>query len=396
MSVLRFGTPEEAGMRPERLALLERRAAEWVAGGDPPTLVLLAARRGVVCLHRAWGQQRPAGRALVADDVFPVASFTKVITATLTMMLVEDGLLGLNRPAYHYLPELDGEGTAAIQVHHLLTHTSGLHGEDVDAHTLASLRKGVTPPAAESSQHPLLGFLLAARWSVPLRYTPGTVMSYSTHNYMLVGEIVRRVSGRSLEDFARERLFGPLGMNDSFYVVPDTLRDRVIRRPDHAPQPVPVSKYYQGLDSVQAQTTPYPDGGVFSTARDLAVLAQTFLQGGEYGGRRIVTQATAAAMTRNQIPGVPADFFGRQYREGSWGFGWQIHSAEKWQHWFGELLVPDRSFMHGGFGGTLVWVDPRNEIVGVILMVVMNVTKDWEHICNMDLINNLVTSAVAD
>ncbi len=118
-----------------------------------------------------------------------------------------------------------------------------------------------------------------------------------------------------------------------------------------------------------------------------------FLNGGGYGHTRILSRPTVAAATRNQIPGIAAQFFGR--KEGSYGYGWIIESHEKWKYWTGSL-PPIGTFGHGGAGGCFMWVDPENEIVGVYLSVVMRITEAFEHIWNNDLFQNAVTAAVAE
>src|SRR3989442_5491727 len=124
---LRPGPPKDAGMFPERVAHVRDLCAGWVEEGHTATLGVCVARRGVVVLHESFGILGPGPDSprLEHDGLFAGASVTKAITATLVMQLVEDGLLGLNRPAKDYLPEISGEGTEEILVHHLLTHTSG-------------------------------------------------------------------------------------------------------------------------------------------------------------------------------------------------------------------------------------------------------------------------------
>src|SRR5262249_50983070 len=163
-------------------------------------------------------------------------SLTKPITATAAMILVEDGLLGLQRRVSDYIPEFIGEGKQAVMVHHLLTHTSGLRDEDVRAHA-AKKRGVVTIPPPEATQHPWINEDLFLRYDAPLWKPPGVEMSYSNCGYNLVGEIVRRVSGQALADFASERIFEPLGMQETFYIVPDVVRARIVRRPLDAPFP---------------------------------------------------------------------------------------------------------------------------------------------------------------
>jgi CubicO group peptidase (beta-lactamase class C family) len=210
---LRPGEPEEVGMSAQRVRRVGQLAAGWVAQGITSALVILVARRGVVVLHEAFGRLTPDDNAppVKHDTLYPLSSLTKPITATAAMLLVEDGLLGLQRPVSDYLPEFSGEGKQAVMVHHLLTHTSGLRDEDVNAH--AAKKRGVVAiPPPEATQHPWINEYLFLRYDVPLWKPPGVEMFYGNYNYDLLGEIVRRVSGQALADFARTRIFEPLGM----------------------------------------------------------------------------------------------------------------------------------------------------------------------------------------
>ncbi len=133
---LQSGIPDQVGMSPDRIQQVRAQARRWVEQGGTPTLVVLAARRGVIVLHEAFGVLRPGADAppVPLDALFPMASLAKIITATAILILVEEGRVGLNRPVQEYLPEYIGEGKDAVLVHHLLTHTSGWRGDDVAAH----------------------------------------------------------------------------------------------------------------------------------------------------------------------------------------------------------------------------------------------------------------------
>jgi CubicO group peptidase (beta-lactamase class C family) len=219
-------------------------------------------------------------------------------------------------------------------------------------------------------------------------------MAYCNVNYEFLGEIIRRVSGRPLADLAQERIFGPLGMKDSYYVVPDSVRARILKRPTTAPYGRPMG-WWQGINSPEHEKTPWAFGGLFSTARDIAIFGQTFLNGGSYGRTRLLSGPAVEAMTRNQIPGIGArmgEFF---HREASYGYGWFVESSEKWKY-YGATLAPPGAFWHMGAGGCSLWIDPAEEIVGVYLEVTMRVTELLEHRWNYDLFHDLVTSAVAD
>jgi serine-type D-Ala-D-Ala carboxypeptidase len=130
-ATLRYGTPAEAGMDPERVDRIRERGEAWLAEGFTPSLVLLAARGGVIFLHEAFGTVGEGGAPAGRDTIYPLASISKPIAATAVMMLVEHGRIGLGRAVHDYIPEFEGKGKDDVLVWHLLTHTSGLREQDV-------------------------------------------------------------------------------------------------------------------------------------------------------------------------------------------------------------------------------------------------------------------------
>lgn len=224
----------------------------------------------------------------------------------------------------------------------------------------------------------------------PLSRPPGEQMDYFTLCYVLLEELVERVSGRRFADLVQERIFDPLGMKDSYVVVPESVRPRVVKRPPDAPWnqwlgPMPP------IDSRQSEEGRM----VFSTARDTAVFGQMFLQGGTYGGARILSRPAVAEMTRTQTPGIPVVVGPTIRREASYGYGWFVRTNEKWRYWDGSLQSQGE-FHHSGSGGVLLWVDPRDEIVGIYFSVDLAITPAFEPLWNADLFQNVVSSAVAD
>ena len=187
---------------------------------------------------------------------------------------------------------------------------------------------------------------------------PGQEMAYHDENYQFLGEIVRRVSGQSLDDFARERVFGPLGMKDSYYETPDSVRHRIVDRSDDAP-------FAGGMEFWI--NLPVGSDGVISTAMDMATFGQMFLNGGSYGDARILSPASVAQMTKDQIPGVGWRFGEETGSDASWGFGWGIHGSGKSMD--APTLCSSKSFSHGGAGTIILWVDPVHEIVGCFFAV---------------------------
>ena len=329
---------------------------------------------------------------LELDSDYPLQTFTKVFTAGVAMMLVEDGLLGLNRPVVDYVPELCGEGTKELLVHHLLTHTSGFQDIHVTKWRYKHGRDR-SVPLCEPTQHPVIQDWLHRAFDAPVLRPPGELQEYCTHNYILRGEVLRRVSGRSLADTFDERILRPLDMHSTWLVVPESARPQVVRRPLDAPMAAPEPWGWQGLDTVEAQETPWPDRGLFSTARDFAVFAQTILNGGTYGSTRLFSRRSVEAMTTNQVPPGTRAVFHEQTFDASWGYGW-VTSPRKFRP-RGSLPAPG-SVSHGGAGGAALWIDRENEIVGVFLEVLLRQGDLGEPLTNCDLFQNAVTAAVSD
>jgi CubicO group peptidase (beta-lactamase class C family) len=392
---LRDGRPEEVGLLPDRVEAARRLCADAVAQGRTPSLAVVAARRGVVVIEDAFGQQRPGSDAppLRADAVFPVSSISKPITATLLLMLVEDGLVAVGRPVREYLPELGGEHADELLVHHLLTHTSGYDDDAVVVAGLQALRAGQLsglPPHAHAFHHLPLAMLPTA----PRRARPGQQMIYCNFNYTLLGEIVERVSGQPFEVFARERLFAPLGMRDTEFVLRDDQRERLMVRPDDAPLSREFFPGIPGLSSEEWQRIPNGGLGAYSTARDLAILGQMFLEGGRYDGVRILSRLARDEMTRDQVPGMGVELRTVHKRQASYGYGWLVVADEVWRY-FSSALMPRGAFWHTGAGGSCIHVDPTNEIVVVYLEVAMEVSPDLEPVSwSSDRFNDVLLSAV--
>ena len=388
-------------MLPARVDRARDLCARWVETGHTTAISVCVARRGVIVLHEAFGALGPEPGAPPIDrrSLFPFSSVSKPIMASLVMQLVEDGRLGLNRPVLDYIPEIRAEGAEEMLVHHLLTHTAGYTWYDEEpllSHAARKVAAGYQPPVCEANQHPLHAAAIDVFLDAPLARRPGEVMIYSNHSYELLSEIVRRVSGRPHWEIAKERVFDPLGMRDCFYIVPESEAGRVVGRPLDAVGGAPQGPLNQGIASRQMQETPYGGGGIFGTPRDMATFDQMFLNGGVYGGERILSPASVAAMTRDQIPGIRALFIGHERERAGWGYGWGIDTPTKWKRYRGGLRTLG-SYDHGGYGGTFTWVDPATELAGVYFEVTLRMNEaQTEQYWNADLFQDVVASAVDD
>jgi len=288
----------------------------------------------------------PATEAMTEDTVFDVASLTKVVaTTTSIMMLVEQGRVRLSDRVSAHIPGFERYGKQDVTVRHLLTHVSGLR-PDLDLHV------------------PFEGYARAIELATEevLDAPPGQRFVYSDINFFLLGDIVARVSGEPLDAFARKHVFEPLGMKDTMFRPPEALRPRIApTEPCEMlawPCNTPGAPMLRGI--VHDPTARRMDGvaghaGLFSTAADLARFARMLLRGGDLDGARVLAPLTVAKMIE---PASPEDH--RNQR----ALGWDVDSSFSANR--GELL-PIGSFGHTGFTGTSIWVDPMTQVFVVFL-----------------------------
>jgi CubicO group peptidase (beta-lactamase class C family) len=381
-------------MSPERIERIRRLGAGWVEQGIAPALQVVVARRGVVVLDEAWGVMGPEDDAppLTVDAIFGLASMTKPFTATAAMCLVEDGLLGLNRPVQEYIPEFVGEGKEAVMVHHLLTHTSGHQDDDLAAYVLEGIQAGRIKKPTSLPGMPddlgLIGRCFESLHAAPLSRPPGIQMTYCNYGMRLVSKIVSRVAGEPVEQFVQRRIFDPLGMTSTSYRgVPSERLNRTVRRASDVPMaflndPGLVAPFVLG------------SGSAYAIARDIATFLQMFLNGGIYGGEQILSLATVREMTRDQVPGLSAEWSGEYFPEATWGYGWGIQGNKKGLR--DASLLSVGTFSHGGGGMSYAWADPALDLVGVYLSVAASRVSQRRCEACFDLFVNAVTAAIVD
>jgi uncharacterized protein YbbC (DUF1343 family)/CubicO group peptidase (beta-lactamase class C family) len=331
-----------------RLAEIAPVVESAIAARRLPGAVVLVGHGDDVPYEQAFGQRAlvPSREAMTTDTIFDIASLTKVVaTTTAVMVLVEEGRVGLDEAVASYIPEFGKYGKQRITVRHLLTHVSGLR-PDLD---LPVEFEG----AAEA--------IRLASEEVP-EAAPGERFVYSDINFFLLGEIVQRASGQPLQQFVRERVFEPLGMDETMFLPPASLAPRIAPTepctPLGWPCGTPGAVMLRG--TVHDPTARRMGGvaghaGVFSTARDLSKFCRMLLGGGTLGPTKLLSPLSVALMTR---PATPPDL--GQVR----GLGWDIDSRFALNR--GDLF-PVGSFGHTGWTGTSIWIDPGNRTYLVFL-----------------------------
>ncbi|MFD2611589.1 serine hydrolase domain-containing protein [Paenibacillus gansuensis] len=343
MATLRYGTAGEAGFNEMQLQKARKLVAGWAEQNEQDYATWMVAHKGIIIADESV--------KIPNQRIFPVASISKVVTATAAMFLADDGLLSLTRRVSEYIPEFIGDGKHEVMVYHLMTHSSGL--EDNSIYENMKQNQGKVDLAdCPDNQHPRLFERLQSGYGAPLQSKPGTRMSYCGFGFELLSEIIRRLSGQNLAAFAKARLFVPLGMEDSFYSVPDEAKSRLLQIPD--------GYEFAGLNSVERLAVPDAANGMYSTTADLLKFGQMFLNKGIYHDKRILSEATIRAMTRNQIPGISSYYGEEVFKEANWGLGWSLSGEKRDES--GTLRSP-QTFSHSGAGCSFLLVDPVNAIV---------------------------------
>jgi CubicO group peptidase (beta-lactamase class C family) len=397
------GKPEEVGLSSERLQRITQMIQRRIAAGELAGAVTIVARNGKVAHHVAHGvMDLQSKQPMTPASMFRIASMTKPITGVAIMMMVEEGKLRLNDPVSRYIPEFramkvampqpaaggrgagpGGPAAAAapqfytvpapreITIKDLLTHTSGLGSGPMGNSDIAKVarKEGETLAA----YIPRLG-------GTSLEFQPGSRWTYSPGaGFETLGRLVEIASGQPLDRFFRQRIFDPLGMKDIAFWPSDAQWPRV------------ATVYTRGAAGL-TKTTPDNDtfgknvyfrgsGGLYSTAEDYIPFGMMLANGGELGGKRLLSRKTVemlrAAHVLDTLPGRPA------------GEGYGLGVRVVLNHAARNTLLSDGTYGWTGAQGTHFFVDPEEQLVGVLMVQTSNgeIQRDFE---------DLVAQSVAD
>jgi beta-N-acetylhexosaminidase len=334
---LQPAAPETKGLAKDAFVETQRVLYNCVQEKTFPGAALVVGYRGSMVFSAAAGRlsYEPSSPAVSADTLYDLASVSKVVaTASAAMMLAESGRLILNAPVQEYIPEFQGPGKDKVTVEALLTHSAGL-------------------PAFAPFYKDTQGYeqILNRLYRTPLEYEPGTKSTYSDLGMILLGEVINRASGRTLDRFIGERLFEPLGLKNTLYRPPRALLPRIAPTEDD-PWRKRVVHGEVHDENAYAMGGVAGHAGLFSTARDLAVFAQMLLNGGIYDHRRFFSSESIRRFTA---------LHGRPEFERS--LGWSKPSQSSWT---GRIFSP-AAYGHTGFTGTMIWIDPERELFIVLL-----------------------------
>ncbi len=395
--------PESVDMSSERLARLTDSMAGYIDRGQVAGTVTLVARRGQVVHFEAQGQRWPEQEApMTRDTIFRIASMTKPIASVALMTLHEEGRFQLRDPIAKYLPEFAEMQVAVvpdadeylgapyklvqaarpITVQHILTHTAGFANSyrGLLQADYGKLRSGRDPEWT-------VGDFVTALAEMPLEFNPGDAWQYGP-SVDVVGRLVEVLSGQNLDDYLKERIFAPLGMVDTHFYLPASKLDRfaalyrpgedgtivLTEAPDtnarHVREP---HKYFSG------------SGGLVSTAADYYRFHQMMLDGGELDGARVLGRRTVELMTANHTGDHGLWLRGPGY---GFGLGYSVVTD------MGASAMPASvgSYSWGGAFCTVFWVDPQEELIGILMTQV----RPYTHLNIRQDLQTLAYQAIVD
>lgn len=394
----------DAGMSEERLLRIDDMINLAIEEQQIPGAVALVARKGKIVYHKAFGMAEVEnGRAFERDDIFRIASQTKAITSTAVMMLWEEGKFSLDDPISKFIPEFKNAmifeslneadssftarpATKAMTIRHLLTHTNGIGYGMIDddnfrkIYVKAGIREAFTTEdiSIEENIKKLAG--------LPLHFEPGEQFRYSM-GLDVLGYLIEILSGQPLDQFYKERIFDPLGMEDSYFYLPESKYDRLVpvqTKTDGAWVNYPASPFYDPDYPIKGAMRLFSGGGgLSSTARDYARFLQMYLNEGEYNGVRLLSRTTVETILSDQV--------GAMLGKGDSGHGLAFGILnEGGARWGGQGSTG--TFNWGGYFNTQYFADPVEDVIGILMKQTQEIPADetgWKF-------RQLVFQAIAD
>lgn len=383
-------SPMSVGMSPERLARIDVMCEKAVSEGNIPGAIALVARHGKIVYWKAFGMaDNQNSQPLKKDDIFRIASMSKSITSTAVMMLWEEGKFQLDDPISKFIPEFKNPqilksfqyndtsyttvpASCEITIRHLLTHTSGLGYGQIDKDERFKMiyqKSGIID--LFTTENINLEENINKLANLPLHHNPGESYTYSI-GFEILAYFVETMSGIQYDEFLRTRLFDPLGMNDTWFYLPEEKAERLVSvqyTPEEGKwERYPVTFYDPDFPVKGAKRYFSGGAGLCSTAKDYATFMQMYLNGGELDGIRILSRSTIQTMLSNQIGDLRGNNINRHF-----GLAFSI-TNEIGQSEGGMGNVG--SLASTGYFNTLCFADQKDEYIGVLMKQTRGTVSD--------------------
>ena len=373
------GSATNEGMSEQRLARIDAMLNKSINEGHIPGAVALVSRNGKIVYHKAFGMaDNDSKRTLKVDDIFRIASQTKAITSTAVMMLWEEGKFRLDDPISKYIPEFENAqvidtfneadityttkpAETPITIRHLITHTSGVGYGVIDSdERMKKIFKKAGITDLFTTENISIEESVKKLAKLPLHHNPGEKFTYS-EGLDILGYFIEKVSGMLLDEFFRTRIFDPLGMDDTWFYLPDAKHERLVsvqKKENEKWIKYPVTFYDTDYPIKGAKRFFSGGAGLSSTAKDYATFLQMYLNNGELNGLRLLSRTTVQSMMGNQI----GDLWGDSGKYYGLAFGVVDQHG---QDLGGEGSIG--TFDWGGYFNTQYFADPKEQIIGILM-----------------------------
>lgn len=371
--------PETVGLSSERLAKIDGMLKDAIDSDNIPGAVALIAKDGKIVFHRAYGMANNAlGDTMEVDDIFRIASQTKAITSTAVMMLWEDGRFRLDDPISTYIAEFknpqildtfnEADSTYTtkpaedeITIRDLITHTSGLGYGVIDGDERFKkiyAKAGITD--LFTTENISIEESVKKLAKLPLHHNPGEKFTYS-EGLDVLGYFIEVISGLPFDQFLRTRIFDPLGMDDTWFYLPNEKHNRLVTVQHWVEdqwKKYPITFYDTDYPMKGAKQFFSGGAGLSSTAKDYATFLQMYLNNGELNGQRILSRTTVQSIMGNQTE----DKFGGGRKHYGLAFGLVTQEG---QDAGGE--GSEGTFDWGGYFNTQYFADPKEQVIGILM-----------------------------
>lgn len=388
----------------ERLRHLDEFFKQLTDDGTHMFSAIRVLRYGVEIFNGSYGVKSPGGPPLTEQAIFPLASVTKSLVATLLAIMQEDGLIDLWDKLNRYYPEFTGGKKDEVELWQVLCHSSGMSDEAMGQYVNDFLRDNLGLDTENCSHDEFRSALLKARdllglpkaepeeqavqevetllsLRAPLASDPHTAFDYCSTGYKLLGKLIERLTGETLDEYATRKLFKPLKMDDTHFILPKSKWSRVVKR----------TQEYYGADWYNSEdilVNTAASGGLKSTMHDLAQFGQMYLQEGTLGSARILSPASIRLMTTDQNKGLPISFWFGRWMSCAWGLGWNLRCGKNDDL---GLLRSQSTYDHGGAGGARLFIDPEN---GLVVSLYMADKDRFNAYPNHSRVANIIYSAL--
>ena len=385
---LSFGTPEKNNFSPERLAHIDQVIQNYIDSGWINGAIALVAKNGKIVYYKGVGfDDKEKKLPMKKDAIFRIASQTKAITSVAVMQLVEEGKILLDDNISKYIPDFrkpvvlekfnpaDSSYTTTpakreITIRDLLTHTSGIGYAQIGApqmnaiYSKAGVYGGIGLPAGMKLSTNILRLA-----KLPLMHSPGEKWTYGLNDDVL-GYLIEVLSGLSLDEYFKKKIFEPLGMKDTYFYLPESKQSRLanlytedsLKHIVKMPEMIQLNgNFYRDYPNTKGGTFYSGGGGLASTAYDYAIFMQMLLNGGDYNGKHILSKASIRLMTTNQIGNLSRSGLGSDTK---FGLGFELVTPGS----YGRSYYSMDTFSWGGMFSSSYWIDPKEKIVAQFVL----------------------------